>query len=183
MPRHELDALAPDDRWAVIALETHIWFRGEEMTEYEPFEQGDDGKPDCVFLTAAHMQRLLRRCKAPKRGEKYAGECIQILLRLGLLESTGRIKRPLAKKNRGGTTEGGRHAQTSTHHSFWWKIYRVPAISRVLAPIAGAYRLNRQGEASLSAFLVRQGLIGRKRTPSSFAKGSVQAAFWATGPP
>jgi hypothetical protein len=190
MPRHELEALPPDDRAAVIALEAHLWWRVEKKAEHELLEQGDDGKRDCVFLTVSHMQRLLRQTGAPKRGEKYAAECLRALQRLGLLEDTGRVKLPRATPNRAQRTEGGRHAQPSTHRSCWWRVYRVPAVSRIFGPIAGAYGWNkgrfgdgRQGEASLSAFLVRQGLLPKGRRPNKGRKGSVQEAFWATGPP
>ena len=182
LPRLELDALPKRERLAVVAFEAFLWSRGE--TKHEPFVKTNDGRKDGVFLTDSHMQEWLWKSGSPWRGEKFAAECIRTLKRLRIIEDTGEVKKPKAQPNRAGRTEGGRHAQPSPHRSYWWRVYRVLAVTKLLTPVAGAYKFNRrQGTASLSAFVIRQGLISPRRSPSGFQKGSVQAAFWATGPP
>ena len=87
----------------------------------------------------------------------------------------------------GQTDEGGRHAQLSQHRSRWWRVFSLPTVNKMLIPICGAYAhtsLTRPNvSASLSALLKSQGLISGWKRRTSFNPGSVQEAFWATGPP
>jgi hypothetical protein len=177
-------ALPPDERAAVLVLEVHLWERYE--SKHNSLDTLDDGTVT-TFLTVDHVQRILRRINAHKKGEKFAAEILKTILpELGLVEDTGQVKKPRARPNRGGTNEGGRHAQPSLLRSRWWRVYALPTFSRYLGRIAGAYRgemHDRHETAFLSASLLCQQLIPARRRPSEFKKGSVQAAFWATGPP
>jgi hypothetical protein len=189
LSRHFVAALPPDERHAVEMLETHLWQRQERP---EPPELLDDHTVG-VFLTIGHVQKLLHEIDAPKKGEDYAAEILNsILPRLGLLEATGLTKKPrVARAHPGESREtGGRHAQPTIHCSYWWRIFRLPTLSKYLASRVGAYPehpgtcvVRPRGEASLVGLLRCQGLISVFKPGRKFGRGSVQAAFWATGPP
>lgn len=78
-------------------------------------------------------------------GEKAAAEAIAWWQHVGLIEDTGKTKKPNASPSRaaarehfgkGVRIEGGRDAQTSTFRSYWWRVYKVVPIARVI----GAFR-------------------------------------------
>jgi hypothetical protein len=180
-PRHITAALPEDERVAVEALETHLFQRGHRP---EPsFEVLADGTVG-VFLTISHMQKLLRQIGSRKTGEDFAAETLNTILpRLGLIEDTGLTKKP------GG---GGRHAQPTTTHSYWWRVFRLPTLAKLLTPRFGAYPKTpgnpealtlAPGSASLVGLLRCQGVISGWKRRTSFLRGSVQGAFQATGPP
>jgi hypothetical protein len=192
LPARQLQALSREHRAWAKALELHL-LRRFQQKRYEPLDSGDE-----IFLTVGYVQRLLRDVEAPRKGEKAAAEALAWLVSFGLLEDTGKTKKPKASPSRAAArehfgkssgTEGGRDAQPSTLHSYWWRVFKVVAISRVLAAyeqMQGAYgRFQEvpQLPASLSALLERQGLIPRRRAPGSFSLGSVQWAFAHSGPP
>lgn len=195
LPHHVTAALPPDSYWAVVALEHHLWRRWhrDELTGRDdpPLEEIDEGRGVGVFLTIAYTQTLLRAVGAPKTGEDYAAAILNTILpRLGLLERTSFVKKPTVRREHPGEQRerGGRHAQPGPARSYWWRIFRLPTLSRLLAPRAGAYSSGApptrpRGSASLVGLLRCQGLVGRWRRPSEFGRGSVQEAWWATGPP
>jgi hypothetical protein len=199
--RRTVDLLTPDEwrglsedaRAAVDALSLHIWFRCRQ-TEHSAFE-GEDS----VFLTVRWMQRLLRTVEARKTGEKAAAAAISLLEQRGLIVDTGKTKKPrrpaegIARAEKFQTSgpigpEGGKQGQPSHFHSYWWRVFRVPALTRIrraLTP-SGAYARFEgvpRHLASLSAFLRRQGLISRPRRRSRPNPGSAQWAFLHSGPP
>jgi hypothetical protein len=180
-PRHLTNALPPDERVAVEALERHLWHRGQRS---EPtFEVLEDGVG--TFLAISHMQECLRLVRSHKTGEDFAAEVLNTILPgLGLIEDTGRVRKP------GGS--GGRRHQPDRLHSRWWRIFRLPTLTKLLKPRSGAYpsspglplRLTPAlVPASLVGLLRRQGRIPARSKRNRFAPGSVQAAFHATGPP
>jgi hypothetical protein len=184
------------------ALELHLVSRFQQ-NRHAPLD--DDGE---TFLTVGYVQTLLRGVNARRRGEKAAAEAIEWWQAFGLIADTGKVKKPrmrperLAARAHFGKTpaneqsdrhapheEGGRDAQPSNSRSYWWRVFAIVPIARVLAAYArmqGAYgRLEDvpQLSASLSAFLRRQGLIpgpSRRRTVS---ERSVQWVFAHSGPP
>ena len=193
LPADEWRGLDEDGRAAVDALSLHIWARGRQ-NEHSPFE-GED----CVFLTVRWMQGLLRAVGARKTGEKAAAAAIYLLEQRGLIVDTGTTKKPrrtaesIARAERfqkGGAIadEGGKEGQPSHFHSYWWRVFRVPALTRIrhaLEPLGAYARFEGvpQHLASLSAFLRRQGLISRPRGRSRPNPGSVQWVFLHSGPP
>jgi hypothetical protein len=195
LPRHELEALPNDERFAAEALERHLWLRHHRPAltgrDDPPLEVLEDGTGVGVFLTIAYVQTLLRQVGSPKTGEDYAARIInEILPRLGLLAATPYVKKPGVRRAHPGVQRqsGGRHAQPGQVSSYWWRIFRLPTLSRLVAPRCGAYSsgapLTRpRVSASLVGLLECQGLLGRWRRASEFGRGSVQEAFWATGPP
>jgi len=191
----ELDEL---EQVSLVVLERQIRYRCEQR-EHEPLEQVG-GRRDCIFLTAKRVQRLLGELRYRRRGEKFARTIIATLERLSAIEDTLQTKKPrrsaqrLAAAERFSSTPpaltGGRDAQPSIFRSYWWRVFRVPAIARVLVSrrALGAYDsgvvLRRpQALASLSALLRRQVPVTRRRAPSSFSKGSAQWVFANSGPP
>jgi hypothetical protein len=187
---HEVAALPKDWQVAVAAFELHLWDRYQQA-EHPPLEVLDDGGVG-VFLTVGHMQALLRRSGSRKTGEKFAAEIINTILpTLGLIENTDVVKKPRVAKPvpQSQAVEGGRHAQPTEQRAFWWRVFKVPALSKLVGARAGAYPPKpgvppvRHGSASLVALLRCQGLQGDSRRVSEFSSRSVQAAFWATGPP
>jgi hypothetical protein len=134
---------------------------------------------DCVFLTDFWVQGLLRVVGARKTGEKAAAAALRTMLAHGWIEDTDTTK----KARRPGRGERGVGA-----HSYWWRVFRVPALSRAVAYFfpQGAYaRLPAAPPpvGSLSAFLRCQGLIPRRRRRSRPNPGSVQWVFLHSGPP
>jgi hypothetical protein len=190
-PRHVLDALPEDERVSVELLEHHLWNRQRRAEPaLEVLPDGGVG----VFLTIGHVQGLLRQIGARKTGEDFAAEILNTILpRLGLLEDTGLTKKPKPRTRDPRATaeaEGGRHAQNTLHRSHWWRVFRLPTVAKLVTPRFGAYPPRpgtepprHWGTASLVGLLRSQGLIPRRRRRSRVSAGSVQAAFWATGPP
>jgi hypothetical protein len=193
LPPAEWRTLDDDERDAVVALSLHIWARSRQ-TKNAAFE----GR-DCIFLTVSWMQRLLRSVGARKRGEKAAAAAISFLERRELIVDTGETKKP---RRPGGSVaqaekfqkrgeivhQGGKEAQPSSFRSYWWRVFRVPALTRIRRALEpqGAYADFEdvpQHLASLSAFLRRQGLISRRSRRSRPNPGSVQWAFAHSGPP
>jgi hypothetical protein len=193
--------LLPPERYPMLSREQRAWVKALELHLLRRFQQNvhepldNDGE---IFLTVSHVQRLLRAVKAPRVGEKAAAEAIAWWQHVGLLEDTGKTKKPKASPSRaaarehfgkGSRTEGGRDAQPSTLRSYWWRVFRVVPVSRApeaFKKMQGAYgRFHEvpQLPASLSALLERQGLIPRRRQRQSFSPGSVQWAFAHSGPP
>ena len=193
LPSDEWRGLDESERAAVDALRLHIWARSRQ-TEHPALEEGD-----CIFLTVGWVQTLLRNYGARKTGEKTAAAAISFLEERGLIVDTGKTKKPrracrldcagreISEAGRD-AHEGGKETQPSLHRSYWWRVFRVPALTRVRTqsePL-GAYAHVEdvpQHLASLSAFLRRQGLISRPRRHSSPNRGSVQWAFLHSGPP
>ena len=144
------------------------------------------------------MQRLLRAVGARKTGEKAAASAIAFLEQRSLIVDTGKTKKPRRSSERIARAEkfqpagpvegeGGKEAQATPLRSYWWRVFKIPGLARVLSSIPkGAYwRLEGvpQHVASLSAFLRRQGLISVPRRRSRPNPGSVQWAFMHSGPP
>ena len=192
LPARQLQALSREHRAWVKALELHL-LRRFRQNIHDPLDGGDE-----IFLTVGYVQGLLRDVEAPRKGEKAAAEAILWWQHVGLLEDTGKTKKPKASPSRAAArehfgssprVEGGRDAQPSTLRSYWWRVFRVVPITRVLEAfkkMQGAYgRFQEvpQLPASLSAFLERQGLIPRRRQRQSFSPGSVQWVFAHSGPP
>jgi hypothetical protein len=190
----EWRGLEEDGRAAVDALSLHVWWRARQ-DEHEAFEGEED---ECVFLTVRWMQGLLRAVGARKTGEKAAAAAIAFLKQRGLLVDTGRTKKPRRSSERVARAEkfqtagpvageGGKDAQPTSLRSYWWRVFRVPALARVRASIPrGAYWQLGDGpqhSASLSAFLRRQGLISVPRRLSCPNPGSIQWVFAHSGPP
>jgi hypothetical protein len=194
LPRHQRDA--------VNALAAHVPSRFDQ-NEFEPFD--DDGR---TFLSNGYMRRRLREVGARCTGEKAAAQAIRWLCTSGILENmydprtrTGEVKKPRRRPNRMAAREkfqrgedsergeGGRDSQPSLHRSFWWRIYRIvplSAVLRVTNNAVGAYSCYQdvpQALASLSAWAVRQGLISRRPGRRGARPGSVQWAFYHSGPP
>ena len=175
------------------ALSLHVWWRARQ-DEHEAFE-GEEN--DCVFLTVRWMQGLLRGVGARRTGEKAARDAIALLEKRGHIEDTGKTKKPRRSSERIARAEkfqaagpvageGGKDAPASLR-SYWWRVFRVPVLTRVRASIPrGAYWQAGDGpqhSASLSAFLRRQGLISVPRRRSRPNPGSVQWVFAHSGPP
>ena len=193
LPPAEWRTLNENERAAVAALSLHIWARSRQMGN-AAFEEGD-----CVFLTVGWMQKLLRSVGARKRGEKAAAAAVSFLERRELIVDTGRTKKPrrsgrsIARaekfQKRGAIVhEGGKEAQLFSLRSYWWRVFRVPALRRIRRALEprGAYARSEdvpQHLASLSAFLRRQGLNSRPSRRSSPNRGSVQWVFLHSGPP
>jgi hypothetical protein len=192
LPARQVQALLREHRAWVAALELHLKRRFQQNI-HDPLDGGDE-----IFLTVRYVQGLLQDVGAPRMGGKAAAEAIAWWVSFGLLEDTGKTKKPKVSASRaaarehfgkGSRTEGGRDAQSSTLRSYWWRVFKVLPITHVLEAyrqMQGAYgRFQEvpQLPASLSAFLERQGLIPRRRAPSSFSLGSVQWAFAYSGPP
>jgi hypothetical protein len=196
-PINVTKALPEDQRVAVDVLEVHLWQRGQRRKN-PAFEVLPDGTAG-VFLTTGHVRKILHQIRARKKGEKFAAQIINTILPgLGLIEDTGLTKKPRTRPHphqneshsQNGTDvteEGGRHSQPATLHSYWYRVFRLPTLTKMLTPICGAYGttcLTRpKVTASLSALLKSQGLISKRKRRNGFSHGSVQEAFWATGPP
>jgi hypothetical protein len=170
----------------------HVWWRSRQ--ERHPALEVDD----CIFLTDRHVQTLLRAVGARKKGIKAGAAAIATMNAHGWIEDTGKTKKPrrtptsVTRANRFQThgqvvLEGGKDAQPTASRSYWWRIFRVPGITTVRNTIPqGAYGHCSdvpQRLASLSAFLIRQGLISRRRCRSRPNPGSVQWVFLHSGPP
>lgn len=200
-PAHITNALDDDDRYAVAALEHHLWLRNENHSKHDAIIVVADGQPG-TFLTVKHIQRCLGAVKATKTGEHHAAKVInEILPRLGLIKDTrtatnpGEVMKPVVhnKGNKGRypnqgpeRTTGGRNAQPSTFRSFWWRCFSLTSL-RIAKPRAygwteGLKHPRPSGSACLYALAVRQGLIST-RTKRRFSPGSVQEAFAVHGPP
>lgn len=193
VPREKWGGLDEAERAAVNALGLHLHWR--ERQEQHPALEGHDR----VFLTAGWMQGLLRAVGARRAGEKAAREAIASLERLGVVEDTGEVKKPRrpaqsvdrARKfqpHGDVELEGGKDGQPTPGRSYWWRIFRVPALSKVMAALQpqGAYPEVPdlpQHLASLSALLRRQGLISPRRRGYRPNPGSVQWVFSHSGPP
>jgi hypothetical protein len=190
MPKESYRALSDEQRAWVRALELHLRWRFEQ-NRHAPLDSGGE-----TFLTVSHVQKLLRCVGAPRRGE---AEAIAWWQDVDLIQDTGKMKKPelnpsrLAAREHFGQgtvrSEGGRDAQPSSSRSYWWRVFVIVPIARVLAAYArmqGAY--GRFGDvphdsASLSAFLRRQGLIPCSRPRRTVRPGSVQWVFAHSGPP
>ena len=176
----EWNKLSRDEQDAVDALSWQIVWRCRQKRH--PALEGED----CIFLTVRHVQRLLRAIGAKKTGEKAAAAAIATMQAKGWIEDTGRTKKP--RRGESSETEGGKDSQPDLQHAYWWRVFRVPAISQAIKALkpSGAY-WQPQGAprrvASLSAFLKRQGLISRSKRRSRPNPGSVQWVFAHSGPP
>jgi hypothetical protein len=84
--------LSDDERIAVRCVDLHLRLRFGQ-SEYEPLEE-IDGERCGIFWTVGYVQGLLRQLRYRKSGEKFAADVIEIVQRLGILEATGRVKRP-----------------------------------------------------------------------------------------
>jgi hypothetical protein len=185
--------LSRDEQEAADALAWHVVWRCRQ--ERHPALEGDD----CIFLTVRHVQRLLRAVGAANTGEKAAAVAIATMQAKGWVEDTGETKKPRRGERSTAKAgkfqphgevelEGGKDGQPTIHRSYWWRIFRVPALSGVIKALKplGAYgQLSDvpQAVASLSAFLIRQGLISRPKRRSRPNPGSVQWVFHHSGPP
>jgi hypothetical protein len=167
---------------------------------------------DRTILTVGWMRGRLHYVGARCKGWKAAARQIRRAQELGWIVDTGQVFKPTAPKKRHAAREkfgrgqapepgvGGRDAQPSLEHSYWWRIYAVPAITRALDSRlprmwSGAYPHasdewdeKRSGgppraQACLSAWLKSQGLIPKAERRRSVRKGSRRWAFHHTGPP
>jgi hypothetical protein len=172
--------LSRDEQNAVDALSWQIVWRCRQKRH--PALEDED----CIFLTVRHVQCLLCAVGAHKTGEKAAAAAISTMQAKGWIEDTGRTKKP--RRGEPSETEGGKDSQPTNQRSYWWRVFRVPAISQAIKAIKplGAYWQPRGAPrrvASLSAFLKRQGLISHSRRRSRSNPGSVQWVFAHSGPP
>ena len=193
LPSDEWRGLDESEREAVDALGLHIWLRGRQ-TEH-PALEGED----CVFLTVRWVQALLRATGARRTEEKAAAAAISFLEERELIVDTRKTKKPrrasgsiarAEKFQKQGTIahEGGKDSQPSSLRSYWWRVFRVPALTKVrdsVRPLGAYGQLQNvpQHLASLSAFLRRQRLTSRRERRSSPNRGSVQWVFLHSGPP
>jgi hypothetical protein len=173
----EWRSLTRDEQDAVDALSWQIVWRCRQKRH--PALEGED----CIFLTVRHVQRLLRAIGARKTGEKAAAAAIATMQARGWIEDTGRTKKPQRGEE---SVEGGKDSQPDIQHAYWWRVFRVPAISQAIMTLKplGAY-WQPQGAprrvASLSAYLKRQGLISRPKRRARPNPGSVQWVFAHSG--
>ncbi len=201
VPSETWASLDDDQRVAVRFLDWHLRSRFEQ-TEHAPLELVD-GDPCGVFLTRRHVQRFLKQARYRKTGVRFAAKVIEHLIALGLIADTGDVKRPrrtanriaaAAKFQKSGSvqSEGGRDAQPSLEHSYWWRVFKVVPLELVVRAYTRARGAYSSGEtfkrppswtASLCAFARRQGLIPPARDRRSFRRGSVQWVFQNSGPP
>jgi hypothetical protein len=193
-------SLIPPDEWRSLnagekaagnALTLHLYQRCRQ--KQHPALEGDDR----IFLTRSHVQRLLKATSASNTGEKAAAAAIKTMQQRGWIEDTGETKKPRrppesvarAVRFNGPTPlEGGRDSQPTLQHAYWWRVFRVPAITQVIKackPLGayGRFQTVPQRLASLSAFLLRQGVILRPSRGRGGNPGSVQWAFHHSGPP
>lgn len=186
----EWGQLTRDEKDAANAVTLHIWWR-VHTKRFPAFDR------DETFLTNGHVQRLLKAVNATNTGEKAARTALATMQERGWIIDTGRTKKPRrspasierAERYIGGDiqAEGGRYAQSSIQRSYWWRVFRVPALTKVLASMPqGAYpniKAVPHDLASLLAFLRRQGVISKPKRRSRPNPGSVQWAFMHSGPP
>src|SRR5438309_848891 len=132
LPRHVIAGLTEDERVAVEVLEMHLYLRGRGPRP--ALELLDDGTV-AVFLTTGRIQVILRLLGARKRGKDFARLITkEILPSLGLIEDTGLAKKPCRDGR-----EGGRRAQPRGPHSYWWPLYRLCVLTKLVTPRCGAY--------------------------------------------
>jgi hypothetical protein len=184
--------LPEDGRAAVDALTLHVWWRARP-TEHPAFEE-DDRVPNRRLDAAAAAggggtqdggEGRSGRDRSPptNRFDRGHGEVKKPRVPPGRVAREKRRRKTEAVQ-----TEGGRFGQQTLGRSYWWRVYRVPALSMVMQARvpAGAYAHVPdlpQHLASLSSLLRRQGLIpsGWRRTRPN--PGSVQWVFLHAGPP
>jgi hypothetical protein len=122
-----------------------------------------------VPLTIGHVQFWLRRTGARRCGRDYARRVLAALVEMGLLRDTGHALTPRVQPKRPG-------------RSCWWRVWLVVPLARVVR--LGTYPLrSAAASVSLCRFLRGQGFLAGPKRRRRFARGSVQANFWATGPP
>ena len=201
VPSETWKSLNDDQKIAVRFLDWHLRSRFEQK-EHTPLELVD-GDPCGVFLTRRHVQRFLKQARYRKTGIRFAAKVIEHLIALDLLADTGDVKKPRRAANRIAaaakfqnsgivSSEGGRDAQPSLEHSYWWRVFKVVPLELVVRAYTRARGAYSSGDsvrvvprylASLCAFARRQGLIPPARDRKSFRKGSVQWVFQNSGPP
>jgi hypothetical protein len=134
VPRDRWSSLDEGERDAVNAFSWHLHWR-DSQTEHPALEGHDR-----VFLTVKWMQGLLQAVGARRSGEKAARSAIAAIQTLGVIEDTGEVKkprRPAQSVERARRfqpcgdveLEGGKDAQPTPRRSYWWRIFRVPALS------------------------------------------------------
>lgn len=197
----DFSTIDEDDQIVASVIALHLAFRFRQR-RHAPLEEIDKRR-DCIFLTVSWVQFLLRRLGYRKTGRDFARTVINRAQELGFIQDTGDTRKPRRPRQsiaRAGKfqsagdvrTEGGADSQPSIDRSRWWRVFRVPALTRVLTsytpypsrePDAGSWRGVPRHAVSLCRLLIRQGLLKQPRPRKRFRPGSVQAAFWATGPP
>ena len=183
-----------DERMGMRVLD--LWLE-HRMTQTENPAFVDE---DVAPLTVAFVQRLLVALRSPKRGEKYAARMIELLVEMGEISDTMKVMKPkrspevIARREKFSSedpvaSEGGREAQPSQEHSYWWRLFRITRVKDLIWQMRWELGIATWNDpplpalASLSARLFRQGHdLDQKRT-RSFAKGSAQWAFANSGPP
>jgi len=162
--------LPEDDRDAVRAFAHHLVFRFQQ-DEHPALIDGQ-----CVILSNAWVQCLLKRVGARKQGQKSARAAIATLEQLGIVEFTGEWLN--AEK------------QINADHFYRWRIFRVPAIAQIYIYISkhtqgGYWDFSRVPRNSLSllAELRCQGLFQVPERLRNANRGSVQWVFRNSGPP
>ena len=189
----EWRTLSEDQRAAVDALSVHVHWRARQQRH--PAFDGDDE----TFLTVGWMRGLLRVVGARKTSDRVAAAAIGYLESSGLIVDTGRVKTPRRRPDNGETVEPfqrwgretmvERAAPSLLGRSYWWRVFRVPALTKAREAVLPKTAYTRTPGrpltpvGSLSAFLSRQGLIPRPRRRSRPNPGSVQWAFLDSGPP
>jgi hypothetical protein len=145
------------ERDAVKVLECYIanrgWHRPGEVTE--------------VPQSIGHVQLWLHKTGARRRGRDYARAVLATLQQMELLRDTGTVMKP-------------RRQPRNLRHSYWWRVFEVIPITHVSWRGAYPHRSASPSVASLRRFLVRQGLVRRRRKATP---GSVQWVFANSGPP
>ena len=139
----DLKQLGDDDQVVATVLALQCAYRFHQR-RHEPLEEVE-GMSDCVFLTNGWVRKLLRLLGYRKTGLDFARWVIGRAQELGYIEDTRKTRKPRrphlaiarAGKNQkvGDVRTGGRpDSQPSMLRSRWWRVFRVPAITRVVAP-------------------------------------------------
>ena len=112
----------------------HVHWRARQQRH--PAFDGDDE----TFLTVGWMRGLLRVAGARKTSDRVAAAAIGYLESSGLIVDTGRVKTPRRRPDNGETVEPfqrwgretmvERAAPSLLGRSYWWRVFRVPALTK-----------------------------------------------------
>jgi hypothetical protein len=199
----KIAGLVDEERWkkldeegrdALDALSLLIYLRVIHKDDHEPF--GDE--KNCLPLSNDCMRALLRALGARKKGERAARLAINRLKQGGAIVDTGKVLKPKRQPQvsikeeraarRRDFLEGKTRSVLPQEHSYWWRVFRVPALTRITRSVFpqgtyGSFLPVPTALVSLSAFLRRQGLLKVPERRKNAEYGSVQCAFHNTGPP
>jgi hypothetical protein len=186
----EYRQLGEDERAAVNAFSLHLHWRTRQQ-RFPAFEGNE------TFLTVPWMRLLLRAVGARKTGSRAAAAAITWLEEAGLIEDTGRTMKPRRQPQnaemvepfgrQGREVELERRAPSLLGRCYWWRVFRIPALTRVRASLRSAYPAAPgeplKASGFLSAFVRCQAAKTRNRRRPRPNPGSPQWAFRHSGPP